>query len=93
MKTTARRLVRLVVGLVLIAVGLVLSLPGVPGPGLLVAAMGFSMLLSVSPRLRRGWVSFTRRHPRWFGWLRRWRVRLRRRRRQRNSDGPVEGAA
>jgi hypothetical protein len=33
-----------VVGVLLIAVGLLLSLPGVPGPGLLVIAIGLGML-------------------------------------------------
>jgi hypothetical protein len=38
------RAVRNVGGVVLIAVGLVLAIPGVPGPGLLVALSGFLLL-------------------------------------------------
>jgi uncharacterized protein (TIGR02611 family) len=38
------RLGRIVVGLLLLVVGIVLSLPLVPGPGLLVAAIGIGLL-------------------------------------------------
>ena len=38
------RLGRIVVGLVLLAAGIVLSLPLVPGPGILVAAVGVGLL-------------------------------------------------
>jgi uncharacterized protein (TIGR02611 family) len=38
------RLGRIVVGLVLLVVGIILSLPFVPGPGLLVAAIGVGLL-------------------------------------------------
>lgn len=39
-----RKLVRIVVGFALVIAGLVLALPGVPGPGLLIALAGLVLL-------------------------------------------------
>jgi uncharacterized protein (TIGR02611 family) len=39
-----RRLFRIVAGFTLLVVGLILSLPGVPGPGLLIAIGGLAIL-------------------------------------------------
>jgi hypothetical protein len=39
-----KRIARVIVGLVLVALGVVLALPGVPGPGLLVVLGGLTVL-------------------------------------------------
>ena len=39
-----KRVARVIVGLVLVALGVVLALPGVPGPGLLVVLGGLTVL-------------------------------------------------
>jgi len=38
------RLCRVIVGLILLALGLFLSLPGVPGPGIVLIVLGFGIL-------------------------------------------------
>lgn len=72
-----RRVLRWVAGIVLIAVGLILALPGVPGPGLLIAMIGVLVLLPESRWLRRRYATLKRRYPRIFEPL---EVRRRRRR-------------
>jgi hypothetical protein len=39
-----RRIVRISLGFLLLAAGLILALPGVPGPGLAIAALGLVIL-------------------------------------------------
>ncbi len=39
-----RRILKIAGGFLLLGVGLVLSLPGVPGPGLVIAVIGLAML-------------------------------------------------
>jgi uncharacterized protein (TIGR02611 family) len=39
-----RKILKTIVGFVLVAVGLVLSVPGIPGPGLVIAFIGLVML-------------------------------------------------
>ncbi len=73
---------KLVAFMLLVIVGTLLSIPGVPGPGFVFYAAAFGILLSLSPRLRKRFVRFKRRHPRLEAWIDRWRDRLRRRRRR-----------
>jgi len=47
-------------------VGLVLSIPGIPGPGLLIALIGVFVLLPESRWLRKKYVSLARRYPKLF---------------------------
>jgi len=47
-------------------IGLVLSIPGIPGPGLLVALIGVFVLLPESRWLRKKYVSLARRYPKLF---------------------------
>jgi len=48
-----KRVLRWVVALILIVVGVVLSIPGVPGPGILVILIGVFVLLPESRWLRK----------------------------------------
>jgi hypothetical protein len=65
------KLLRLTVGAVLILVGLLLSLPGIPGPGVLVVILGLSMLSTDVELARRmmEWLKRTSRRTvdRWRG--------------------------
>jgi hypothetical protein len=74
-----KRVVRWTAGLVLVMTGLVLSIPGVPGPGILVALIGILVLLPESRWLRKRYARLKRRHPRLFGPLERYRRRRRHR--------------
>jgi hypothetical protein len=72
-----KRVVRLTVGGLLLIAGLVLSVPGIPGPGLLVILVGIFVLLPASRWLRRKYVHFKRKHPIVFGPVERYRKRRR----------------
>jgi UPF0716 family protein affecting phage T7 exclusion len=74
MTALLRRVVRWVAAIVLIVVGLVLAIPGVPGPGLLVILLGILLLLPESRWLRKKYARFKRRYPAVFAPMeRRWR--------------------
>jgi len=74
---------------VLIVVGLVLSIPGIPGPGLLVALIGVFVLLPESRWLRKKYVSLARRYPKLFHPVEAWRARSRHGRRiRRRKQSP-----
>jgi hypothetical protein len=65
-RAVARRALRIAAAAVLLVMGLVFVIPGVPGPGLLVLAGAALLLMSESRRLRRGYVRLKRRYPRLF---------------------------
>jgi len=48
-----RRIVKVILGFLLIVVGLLLSIPGVPGPGLALVALGLLLLSEQFPWARR----------------------------------------
>ena len=75
-----KRIARWSAAIVLILVGLVLAIPGVPGPGVLVILLGIFELLPESRRLRKQYVRFKRRYPRLFGPMERRRRQQRLRR-------------
>lgn len=62
-------------GTILILAGLLLSIPGIPGPGVLLVLLGVLVLLPESPWLRKKYVAMRRRCPRAFEVLERWRRR------------------
>jgi uncharacterized protein (TIGR02611 family) len=64
MRTVARKVAIFILGWVLIVVGLVLALPGVPGPGLLIAMVGLLILASEYQWAKRLVERFRRRFPR-----------------------------
>lgn len=72
------RIGRWVAAILLFAAGLLLSVPGVPGPGFVVIVLGLVVLLPESRWLRKKYVHFKRKHPRLFRWMeeRRQRHRL-----------------
>jgi hypothetical protein len=74
-----KRIARWSAGLTLIAVGIVLSVPGIPGPGVLVMLLGVLLLLPESRWLRKRYARLKRRFPRLFSVLERYRRRRRRR--------------
>jgi hypothetical protein len=77
-----KRVARWVGGTFLVLLGLVLSLPFVPGPGVLVILLGVLVLLPESRWLQKKYVTAKRRYPRPFAALeRRWRRSRRTRRR------------
>jgi len=66
----------------------VLSIPGIPGPGLLVVLLGIFVLLPESRWLRKKYVALARRYPKLFHLVEARRARsrhARRARRQRRS--------
>lgn len=79
------RLGRWVAATVLIVVGLVLSIPGIPGPGVLVVLLGVVVLMPESRWLRKKYAYFARRYPRVFSPIERYRMRRRRQRRARSA--------
>jgi UPF0716 family protein affecting phage T7 exclusion len=83
MLVLVRRLVRIAVAAILVIAGLLLSIPGVPGPGFVVVLIGLFVLLPESRWLRKRYVRFKRRHPRLFGAVERYRERRRDRVRRR----------
>jgi len=58
-----KRVVRWAVALTLIVLGLVLSIPGIPGPGILVILIGGFVLLPESRWLRKKYAALKRRYP------------------------------
>ncbi|HYS17119.1 MAG TPA: hypothetical protein VET45_09375 [Candidatus Binatia bacterium] len=61
-----KRLARWTVALALIVLGLVLSIPGIPGPGLLIVLVGVFVLLPESRWLRKKFVALKQRYPKLF---------------------------
>ncbi len=80
MTVLAKRVARWAAAIVLLVAGLLLSVPGIPGPGLLIALFGLFLLLPESRWLRKKYVGFKRRHPRLFTPIERhrWRARTKR---------------
>ncbi|PYN85112.1 MAG: hypothetical protein DMD87_24305 [Candidatus Rokuibacteriota bacterium] len=83
-----KRLARWAVALALIVLGLVLSIPGIPGPGLLIVLIGLFVLLPESRWLRKKYAALKRRYPRVFHPIESRRARARRERHRRRRDGP-----
>ena len=75
-----KRAVRWGAALALIAVGLVLSIPGIPGPGLLLAFVGVFILMPESRWLRKRYAALARRYPKTFRLIEERRARWRERR-------------
>ena len=73
-----KRLARWGAALALIAIGIVLSVPGIPGPGLLLAVVGVFILMPESRWLRKKYVGLARRYPRLLGPIEKTRARRRR---------------
>jgi hypothetical protein len=61
-----KRIARWTAALLLIVIGLVLSVPGIPGPGILVILIGIFLLLPESRWLRKKYAALKRRFPRLF---------------------------
>lgn len=61
-----RRIGRWALAIVVILIGLVLSIPAVPGPGFIVVAIGLFVLMPESRWLQRKYVALKRRFPRLF---------------------------
>ena len=82
-----KRVFRWVVALTLIVLGLVLSIPGIPGPGLLIMLIGVFVLLPESRWLRKKYAALKQRYPKIFSPIEARRVRARhdRRRARRES--------
>ena len=66
MHDVIKRVARWAAALTLIVVGLVLSIPGIPGPGLLIVLIGVFLLLPESRWLRKKYAALKRRFPRVF---------------------------
>jgi len=64
----------------------VLSIPGIPGPGLLVVLLGIFVLLPESRWLRQKYVALARRYPKLFHLVEARRARSRRARRARRRE-------
>jgi hypothetical protein len=58
-----KRIARWTAAIVLIGIGLVLSIPGVPGPGILVILIGIFVLLPESRWLRKKYTALKQRYP------------------------------
>ena len=80
-----KRVLRWVVALILIVIGVVLSIPGVPGPGILVILIGVFVLLPESRWLRKKYAALKRRYPRIFSPIETRRARARHDRRRSRS--------
>src|SRR5437867_13288679 len=72
-----KRLARWAAALTLIVLGLVLSIPGIPGPGLLLILVGIFVLLPESRWLRKKYTALKRRYPRIFSPIETRRARAR----------------
>jgi len=72
-----KRIARWAVAIVLIGIGLVLSVPGVPGPGILVILIGIFVLLPESRWLRKKYAALKQRYPRIFSPIETRRARAR----------------
>ena len=84
-----KRVARWAAALALIAIGLVLSIPGIPGPGLLIVLIGIFVLLPESRWLRKKYAALKKRFPRIFSPIeaRRARARHERHTRRRSRGG------
>jgi hypothetical protein len=80
-----KRVARWVAAVALILIGLVLSIPGIPGPGILVILLGVFVLLPESRWLRKRYVRLKRRYPRLFSVIEERRRRQRAHRRARKA--------
>jgi hypothetical protein len=87
MRDLIKRMARWVAALTLIVVGLVLSIPGVPGPGLLIVLIGVFVLLPESRWLRKKYAAVKQRYPRLFSPIESRRARARHERRHRPRRG------
>ncbi|HEY7540531.1 MAG TPA: hypothetical protein VIF11_10345 [Methylomirabilota bacterium] len=72
-----KRIARWAVAIVLIGIGLVLSVPGVPGPGILIILIGIFVLLPESRWLRKKYAALKQRYPRIFSPIESRRARAR----------------
>jgi len=81
-----KRLMRWAVALTLIVLGLVLSIPGIPGPGILVILIGVFVLLPESRWLRKKYAALKRRYPMVFRPIETRRTRARHERRRRRGS-------
>jgi hypothetical protein len=72
-----KRIARWTAAIVLIGIGLVLSIPGVPGPGILVILIGIFVLLPESRWLRKKYTALKQRYPRIFSPIETRRARAR----------------
>lgn len=82
-----KRVARWAAALVLIVVGLALSIPGVPGPGLLIVMIGVFVLLPESRWLRKKYAAIKQRYPRFFHPIESRRASARHERRRRARRG------
>jgi hypothetical protein len=76
-----KRIVRWAAALILIVLGLALSVPGIPGPGLLIVLVGVFILLPESRWLRKKYTALKRRYPMIFSPIETRRARARHERR------------
>ena len=83
-----KRLARWTAALALIVLGLVLSIPGIPGPGLLIVLVGVFVLLPESRWLREKFVGLKRRYPKLFHPIETRRARARQTRQRSTRRGP-----
>ncbi len=83
-----KRVGRWAAALALIVLGLVLAIPGVPGPGLLIVLVGVFVLLPESRWLRKKFSALNRRYPKLFHPIETRRVRARQARRRSARRGP-----
>jgi hypothetical protein len=81
-----KRTLRWATALTLIVLGLVLSVPGIPGPGLLIALVGVFVLMPESRWLRKKYAALKRRYPRIFHPIETRRARARHERRARRRS-------
>ncbi len=82
-----KRIARWAAALTLIVIGLVLSIPGIPGPGLLIVLIGVFLLLPESRWLRKKYAALKRRFPRVFHPIESRRARARHERQRRVRRG------
>lgn len=87
MRDLIKRIARWAAALTLLVVGLVLSIPGVPGPGLLIVLIGVFLLLPESRWLRKKYAALKQRFPKLFHPIESRRVRARHERRSRGRRG------
>ena len=87
------RIARWIGGSALILAGLVLSIPGIPGPGFLLVIFGVLVLMPESRWLQKKFVSLRRRYPRAFAKIERWLPSRLRRRTERDSHSNHRRAA
>jgi hypothetical protein len=83
-----KRIARWVAALALIAIGLLLSVPGIPGPGILVILIGIFLLLPESRWLRKKYTVLKRRFPRIFSPIESRRTKARHARRAHRRPRP-----